>query len=345
MTLAFRRNQGRYCSRCGAGLEDPASEQRGTGPVCAAKDTVLFARMIPANYAGATAILLGMNPIVLPEVVRERFEGMMGKLLKKAEKAQLSNEDSSLLQIQGQDLRPIIKEIDWMLSYHMDAQYRRWLVKIVKFLGYVELAGVLSQEASTSPATVAFDPATGRVSLNGKSCKSGYLAMRSIEGISTPRFRGDTKPYTAPAKAVDKFLEIVQEFWPLYEGDLEEIRLAAHQWQALQPTEAVVAAPVPVQAVPVPAPIQMPPPAPTMPKASLRVMSLMGVDSGLWVEAAFPWLHGKKAEMYGIINSIKTIPPKDRKYNANTHAWLVRITHKQKLVSILEPWYTIEEKD
>lgn len=329
MTLAFRRNQGRYCSRCGAGLEDPASEQRGTGPVCAAKDTVLFARMIPANYAGATAILLGMHSAALPEIVRERFEAMKTKLLNKAEKAQRTNDDPSFLQIQGQDLRPIIKEIDWILSYHMDAQMRRFLVKIVKFLGYVELAGVLGQEASTSPATVTFDPNTGLVSLVGKSCKMGYYAMRGIEGITTPKFRGDTKPYTAPAKAIDKFLEIVQDYWPMYEGDLEEIRQTAKQWHMVKgATEAVAHA----QA------------ASLSPTATLKVHSLMGFDSGLWVEFSFPWLPGKKTEMYGIVNAIKTIPWQDRKYNQNTKSWLVRIIYKPKVVAILEPWYKIDDK-
>jgi hypothetical protein len=330
MTLAFARNVRRHCSRCGKDLEDPASEERGVGPVCAGKDTTLFARTIQANFAGATAILLSIRPENLPVETHLRFESMKNVLLSKAEKATQAANDCTNIHLDGQDLRPIIKEIDWMLSHRMDAQVRRFFVRMVKFLGYVELAAVLSQEASTTPAKVWFEASNGRIFLKGKACKPGFMAMRQISGISFPRYRGSEDPYSAPASQVDKFLNVVQDYWPMYEGDIEEFRKQAKEWLATQVA--------PVVAPRIAA-------APRGPVASMQMVSVgMGPDAGNWLEVAFPWIFDKGVEMYALVGELKTVPYRDRKYNPNTKTWMFRQAHQEKVQKALEKLFTIEKK-
>lgn len=216
MTLAFGRNRNRHCSRCGRELEDPASEERGVGPICAAKDTVLFARAIPANYAGATAILLGMPYMTaLPQEVQAMF-----------------------LEV-----------------------------------------------------------------------------------------RGSEEPYTVPANQADAFLEAVRDFWPLYQGDLEEIRQKAQEWLRTRP---VVVAP------------SQPVAASGSPPVSLQMHTLTGYDAGEWMEISFPWIVSKQAEMYALVNDLKAaVPYRDRKYNPQTRSWMFRVSHREAVTVILRRLFTV----
>lgn len=328
MTLAFGRNRNRHCSRCGRELEDPASEERGVGPICAAKDTVLFARAIPANYAGATAILLGMPYMTaLPQEVQAMFLEVRDEVVARAARATSANTDTFAIHLNGQDLRGLIKKLDWMLSHRMPDPSRKHLIMVVRFLGYVEVAAVLSQEASTTPATVAFDETTGKLSLKGKSCKGGFFKIRRIPGSTVPRVRGSEEPYTVPANQADAFLEAVRDFWPLYQGDLEEIRQKAQEWLRTRP---VVVAP------------SQPVAASGSPPVSLQMHTLTGYDAGEWMEISFPWIVSKQAEMYALVNDLKAaVPYRDRKYNPQTRSWMFRVSHREAVTVILRRLFTV----
>lgn len=332
MTLVWQRNGGRFCSRCQRDLEDPISSDIGIGPVCRGKSNVLFAKSIPANYAFATAVLLGIRAEMLPEAVLPRFEIMKDMLITKASKAQQSNFDVEVIRLDGQDLRNIIKEIDWIMSWKMDPAARKFFIKVVGFLGYVGLAGVLSQEASTSPAVVWFDPTTGSISVQGKFCKSAFFAMKKVPGIKLPKYRMGGL-YTAPANQTDKFLEVVQEFYPMWEvklengtcsgelSSLDQVRAQAKLWQELNPMPLV---------------------SETVPESTAKIKTVCMADGTRWVEFSFPWVSGKTTEMYGMINGLKAqIPFRDRKYNPGTKSWMTRENYKSVVETLLSKLFTV----
>jgi len=342
MTLAFQRNEHRSCSRCGKWLEDPASEERGVGPVCARKDTALFAKSIPANYAAATAILLNLRPDQLPEVCRARYEALWTNLLQRAEAVARANDDATVLQLRGQDLRPIIKEMDWLLSHRMEEVVRQRLVKVVGYLGYKELAAVLSQEASTTSATVWFHE--GFVYLLGKSCKAGFLAMRQVPGIQVPRY-GSNRPYSAPAAQAGRFLENVQNFWPFYvpsqpdgtpivDGTLETVLGLAQAWMN---RNEITRVPPEVPAATVQAPS-----VPQVPVAVMQMRAITEPEVGEWLEVSFPWLFDKTEALYEMIKKFKTIPKRQRKYDGNTRSWLFKPNHREAVAQAVSPLFTIQ---
>lgn len=336
MSLAFKRNEQRHCSRCNKGLEDPASEEMGVGPICAKKNVTLLARGIPANYAMATILLLNLSNESFPLECQETFASLVHKVLKKSEGASRANEDFSEIRLDGQDLRAVIKDIDWILSHRLDQDLRGTIIKVVRALGYVELAAVLSQEASTTGAPLWLAP-NGRVYLKGKSCKSGFFAMRKIPGIIVPKFRGSDLPYSAPIAQLEEFLKVVQDFWPLYEVSTSEevaipgatlatLRQEAQEWVANQP---------------VPHSPSIANHDPARPLAKLEMVSLTGSNRGQWLSVSFPWIFEKTKEMYEMINTFKNITKGDRIYNPNTKSWLFRPQHTELVQKALNTLFTI----
>lgn len=345
MTSAFQRNERRHCSRCGKGLEDPASEERGVGPVCALKDTALYSRTIAANYAGATSILLTFSGDEsgtwrgLPQNILERFKNMMTKVLRQGERATLARWDGTEINLPGQDLRSVIKDLDWMLSHKMEERPRKLLIQVVKFLGYVELAAVLSQEASTTPARLWFKD--GVIYLKGKSCKAGFVGMRGIDGITIPR-RGSEMPYTCPAYQAEKFLSVVQDFWPMYEikgedgtttlqgATLETMKQTAQEW--LQAHRAPV------------------PQTPSLPVTYGPLATVKGPRGpvshlvGETFELSFPWLFEKTKEMYVLVGHLKTISKLERYFDGEKKVWIFLSKHKDFVLSKVTALFTIREE-
>lgn len=351
MTSAFQRNGSRFCSRCGATLEDPASEERGVGPVCAGKDTVLFSRTIPANYAGATAILLSIQEETLPEAVQLRFMVMKSNVVMKARMAALANDETGVIHLGGQDLRPIIKELDWLLSHKINC--RLHLIKVVKFLGYAELAAVLSREASTTTAPLWFQD--GRVFLKGKSCKSGFYAMRGIPGTQVPRYRGDERPFSAPANEVEKFLSVVTDFWPLYtvvtpqqetiaDGTLNTIRQQAQEWLQ-QTSEALQAqkATTPTSGV-LPATAASPTAFASHVATICQRTRTTGKLQGEVIQVRFQWNFEQTQQMSSLIAKFKELPKTERSYDPDSKSWFFKPQHKNKVVDALKPLFAIKEE-
>lgn len=321
MTRLTTDNTPRFCSRCLKELTDPASRECGVGPICRAKDNHLYAKAIKANLPVAGALVLGTKAEMLPIEIQGRFEAFKSSFTVKTEKTQKLNDDATKMKISGGDFRAEIHELDYFLSYQMDVDLRNRMIKIVEALGYIGLAGVLSGDASTSKAKVWFE--NGKIYLSGTGCTSGYNAMKKIPGITTPRYRGDRIPYSAPASEFAPFLQNVQKFWPMYEADLEEIKNQAQQWT----TKNIQSAPGPSTTAP-------------GPKTATAQISHRTDDFVL----SFPWV--KEKDMYGLIDDLKKIPNSGRKYDPGSKSWNFQNEHLAHVRRYLEKYFPdfIEEK-
>jgi hypothetical protein len=309
-------NDVRHCSRCNLPLKDSASWERGIGPICAKKDTRLFAKTIPANFAMATIYTLNVEAHMLPQTIQPVWTALTEVLLEKVERASRGTAMNQFL-ISGEDCSLVAKVIDFMLSFPIDPTPKRDLIQVVKHLGFVGLAGVLSGESSTGAAELKFE--NGKLFLIGSSNKAGFNAMRVIPGIVVPRRRGGG-PYEAPAAQHEKFIGAVMEFWPCFDGKVDEITEQCKEW--------IVANPVKVaQQVS----------NPGMPEAKIAYRSATNeiVVSFQWIKEITP----------RIVEEIKTIPYKQRSYDPATKSWIIQADNRQRVVDLLSPHYSIMESE
>jgi hypothetical protein len=316
-------------------LEDPASEERGYGPVCAKKDTHLYARTITANYPMALGFLFGVEADQLPEGCPEVFQGIKEAVQRCSVRAACRTDDGDAhFSLDGEDLRPIIKKLDWLLSFKMDEKNRALLVTVVKHLGYSSLAAVLSLEASTSKAPVWFKD--GYLFLKGATCKQGFLTMKKIPGIRLPSRRKSGEPFVAHASQAKAFLDAVQSYWPFYvvsdhneqpvpDGTIDSLLQEAQEWLAKNP-----------------------PDVPSSGDASLangadrRPLVIMRTSNG-WTTFLFPWINGMNTAMYAIIAKIKEIPLQSRKFNPGTKEWSVKEEFRGVVKGVLSELFQVKE--
>ena len=310
-------NDVRHCSRCNQPLTDPASWERGIGPICAKKDTHLFAKTIPANFPMATAISLAIKPDALPESLRPVWTELRKILFAQSENAMNNpvNAGNGMFQFQfsGEDCRLIVRVVDFMLSFNMNAEEKRKLIQLVKFLGFIGLAGVLSGESSTGEAELKFE--NGKLFLTGSSNKAGFDAMRVIPGIVIPRKRGGG-PYEAPAAQWEKFIAACMEFWPCFDGKVDEIVEQCKSW--------IIANPVAVAA--------------QKQLTGKPVANIVNRSTDFTL--VFPW---DKTVSRRLVDEIKTIPAKERSYDANSKVWAIATQHKSKIVELFAEHYDIVE--
>lgn len=302
MTMLVTDNTWRFCSRCRHPLTDPASREAGVGPICRGRDNYLLAKTIQANIPAASAVVLGTTAEDFPEPVRERWTQFSRKFMHQMDRA----ESSSSLSYTGADFRDCVRDIDYMLSFHMRENMRKRLIGIVKNLGYVGLSAVLSREASLSKAKLWFE--NGRVYMDGRSCKPGWLKMRRIPGVHTPRYRGHRVPYSAPAAYVEDFLNVVVEHWPLHEDKIEQIKDEAADFIKNNPN------------VPSATPVQ---------DENIACITMKPTS----FDVNFPWI--PDAPMWDMINAIKAIPYRERKYNPNTKTWTCNLARLQEVKQAL----------
>lgn len=311
----------RFCSRCGADLEDFSSMERGTGPVCAKKDNVLYARAIPARYNIAYGLALGVdtNDFLYEPALYQKMEEVKELIADAAAKAGKCNEAGSMVKI-GVDAREIVKNIDWMLSHRMNRENFNTMVKIVRALGYVELAAVLSQEASTTEAKVWIEGTS--IKLLGKANKSGFFAMRKIPGIFCPN-RGSDLPYSASVLHAQQFIENVRNFWPLYDANLEELLEKAKEIsQGMN-----VSSPEEIKKV-----------------ENCNVASLGLAGNGFFT-LTFPWRKDKSNEMYALIQNIKNgVPYTHREYNPTQKCWTIHQKYLENVKNLLSSLFEVEVK-
>ena len=304
----YTDNTIRRCSRCGDALTDPASRECGVGPVCRKKDTHLYAKTIVANFGIATVRALSMHENMLASEVVDTWKDTVQKLLKAAEKVANITDDATIMQRTGADLRAVVRACDLICSYeHPDYNVRKIAIDVVQACGYIGLAAVLSGEASTSPSKVWFE--NGRVYMTGLGNKSGWAAMRQIPGITTPKYRGDRAPYSAPAAHAESFIDNVRRYWPMYEGDINQVQSEAANWVANNPVRSSIAA------------------TSTTPVHSF-VATLRSQD----FTVQFPWVRNQN--MFELLNQFKAIPAKDRSYDAVNRIWSFTINHLDRILDL-----------
>lgn len=308
-------NEYRYCSRCESPLTDPASWERGVGPVCARKDTSIYAKTIPVNFTLATAFACGVSVSTLPAELQPVWTQVMDRLLKKASAAGVSNEN--FMAAVGQDVRSLAKLIDWMLSFRQTPTNKQHMIQLVKYLGFVGLASVLAGTASTGEAKVWFEG--GRCYLRGSSNKNGWAAFRKLQlqGARYPLSRGSKEPYSVPAALVNRFVEIVSEFWPIIENDeLDKVTAEAKQFNATNPAVTT--------ATPVAAPS----------KGPTAVIRLRSSDFTL----QFDWIRDKTPL---VVDNLKKIAPSLRSYDPNSRSWFFRKEVMNAVRAAVDPVYTV----
>lgn len=306
-------NDVRHCSRCGDSLTDPSSWERGIGPVCAKKDTHLFAKTIPTNFTMATMHAMSVKPELLPDNIAHIWSALRDVLFDKSEHA-ISASDSTgtfTFTFSGEDCRIIAKVIDCMLSFNVSPEMKHHLIQIVKHLGFVGLAGVLSGKSSTGEAEIKFEG--GKLFLTGSSNRAGFNAMRVIPGIVIPRRRGQGA-YEAPAAQHEKFIAAVMEFWPCFNGEIDAIVEQCKAWVAANPTAVKV-------------------------QLANRPVATITNRTDDFV-LTFGW---DKTCTRRLVDEIKTIPSKDRSYDANTKAWAIKTAHKANIVALFSKHYEITE--
>lgn len=303
-------NTFRSCSRCGKELTDPASRECGVGPVCRGKDNHLYAKTITANVPGASALILGTHADEFPAELQDRWLTVREHFVSVMSELEYASEQPGEFNATGADFRETVRHLDYCLSYRLHYELRNKVIEIVRYLGYVGLAGVLSGESSKSKAQVWFEK--GRIFLSGTGCTPGFHKMRKIPGIKTPRYRGDKNPYSAPASQAGTFLSIVREHWPLYEGSIELLEDEASDWLKANPTVAAT---------------------PSQNPDAVAAIQLRSEDFVL----SFKWLKG--ADVKGMINKLKTIPSKERAYNPSTKNWMFRKQHLDQVKAIVEGTY------
>ena len=213
----------RACSRCGKALDDAASKEYGIGPVCRKLDNALLARLIPARVADAQMLAALVRETDLPAPTHATFANVMADLLDFASK----------------DWRLTVKRIEWVLSWSLPSLTHTTLIDVVRSLGYVGLASLLSGEAATGKTTVTCE--NGRLYLYGPRNKTGAVEFKKIKGRMFHPKTAETKAcWSVPAAKADEFYTVVMTYWPNVTG-LEEA------------VEAAKVAPV-VASAPVPAP-------------------------------------------------------------------------------------------
>jgi hypothetical protein len=314
----------RRCSRCHKELTDAASREAGVGPICRAKNNDIFSRMIPANLGIATALFLNLDGSRFNEEIQEDFDSLRKTYLHQMQKAQQKNEDAMAVKVDGGDFRKVVDWLDFSLSYPSSHEHRIEIIKIIEALGYIALGSVLRGDACMSPAKLYVDG--DQICLEGKSQKRGYYEMRrNIVGIETPRYRGDKRPYKASVLYAEKFVEIAVTHWPFIEDNVDKVLKQARKVAKKVEKELKKAKKNKKD---------------TRPVATFEYGEI-GREVGVSVN--FPWIGSKPnmsrnevyREMMNMINAIKEIPYKDRRYDRNTKSWVVRKRYFESVKKIV----------
>lgn len=310
----------RHCSRCRKELTDPLSWARGTGKDCAGKDAILFARTIPANYGMISATLYQIAPSSLPVEVQEKFEKMRERLLNKAAKAisAASTQDIIDLNVTGQTLAEEVRTIDYILSFEVPEQTRHMLADTVKYMGFSALASVMKGEASTGEAEVVFKEDSGMLALTGSKTKQGWIAARKIRGVRMPY--SNERTIRVPAKAHNELKTLVYEFWPIIsDTKLDTAIDAAKVW--LEKRSASIQ---------------------TTPEPEITEKTCLVKKRSADFIVKFGWIPNVTEK---VVEEIKTIDWKCRKYNGFDKTWYFTLEHLDTVKNIVGKYYDVVEQE
>ena len=287
----------RSCSRCGRELTDSASRECGVGPVCRRKDNAIFARQIPANLTLALTTVLDFTADNFHAEIAGNFESVRAEFVRKTEAARREHGADQMPAIPGGDFRDTVDWLDMSLSYRTSTQHRLRVINLIDELGYVSLASVLRGEACMSPATLEIEGE--RVLLKGKSNKAGWKAMKQSFGsnVKTPRYRGDSTPYSVHVSKAEKFVELALKHWPFMKN-FEEVDSLLEQTREAAGTCD---------------------PEDTLVEARI-------VEDGVDIRVSVPWT-GTKEQMMRMIGMFKEIPRQDRTFVPSTKTWVFKKKH------------------
>lgn len=309
-------NEKRHCARCGAPLEDPASWERGIGPVCAGKSTHLFSRNMTADMAEVQTRVMVLDAMIdeIPSDLHANVKNMFKYIDLVSDKVKEGV---------GIDFRPMVRVIDYCCSYEMPVEMKNNFISLCRALGFPALAAVLSGEASTGDASVKFNELNGRIELRGSSCKTGARQIIRLGGCTLPKYRGSKEPYTAPAGKAKAFLKIVETFWPMFDGTVEDIIKQAEEFEekriaALPPIENKTVAVVVQKAL-----------NPEAPTANIHQRN---GDFTL----TFPF---SKDTGYALVAKLKTIPWNQRSYS--NYVWSFKDENKEKVMEMVSEFFNI----
>ena len=308
----------RTCSFCGLRLTDPASWERGIGPICARNSTTIFAKQMKFQGSYALAHLFAIKAEAMPEEIRSFWQTEFVPVALDILKVACSS--TSALETHGVDLRDLAKVVAWILSYRIDRKTKVSLVNFVKFLGFVGYASVLAGDASTGPATISFNETTGRVELVGSRCNAGMKELRAtIRSVLFPSYTN--KSLSAGAQDAGAFCDLAIQYWPMVSGDTKEIQEKAAKWLEAHPQAVKVA-----KAVAVSAEEAYSPQSPVVkPKATF-------IKKGAMFSVHLDWAN----EVYAVVGDIKNIVPrKQRKYNSASLQWDIDSSYFDKIVEVV----------
>lgn len=317
--MVLRNTQYRHCSRCGLPLEDLASQEAGVGPICRKKDNALFAKTITGNLGLALALATTIDG--LHEECLERFNVARDKFVKNF--SNLVTDNALEGKAHGIDARELAKACDFACSFVHPGGFsvRNQLIELIRHLGYVGLAGVISGEASTGAAKVWFDSTDGRIKLTGSSNTHGWRAMRRIPGVQLPRYRGDKTPYSCGPAHVKDFLGYVIRFWPIAEGDLESIVVEAQKYSQANASVSTAATA----------------PTATGPFASQAIAYLDISERAC--KLSFVW--DRNLDVRGMIAELKAkVPYRFRSYEPVTKSWIFHTNQLETVQQIVSKTYT-----
>lgn len=263
----------------------------GVGPICRKLDNAILARKIPSNLAAAQVAAGRVVDADLPEPVRPTFGQVMADLM-----------DFSTV-----DWRKTVKRIEWILSWGLASSMRTALIDVVRSLGYIGLAALLSGEAATGATVVTFE--NGRLYLRGPRNKAGRFAIKKIPGWKfTEGFNGAKASWSVPAAAYEKFATIAITYWPNISGVDEAVELAK-------------AAPVPattVEAKPV--------------KTGPNVTITAPVNG--WMKVASPFNSD-------FVIAIKKLPHSSRKWNVVEKVWEVEAKFLADVQTMIQTYFKV----
>lgn len=303
------------CGRCGKELTDPASRERGIGPVCRRLDNALLASRIPADLVEARQLV----PHALPldqyhETARNAVELALGAIL---------DEDEPKA-----DWRDEIRHLEYALSWALPAQ-REPLLRIIEALGYVAVAAVHRGDAAKGKATV-YSATTRTWDAYGtpKTEEGLFLffegprnasARETIRSIPGRRFHAaqhqesGKAAWSVPASEAAAFQRFILSHYPNHQvvdahaADLEGLVAYA---QASAP------------AAPTPAPA-----APSKPAVEV----VWGEDG--WLVVRSPFCRSYVDELKALI------PYKDRRWSATAKAWKFAPRQRDRVKDLVERHY------
>jgi hypothetical protein len=218
----------------------------------------------------------------------------------------------------GSDNRLIIQAVDTILSFrHLDREFKIALIRLVKELGYVGVAGVMSGNGSTGPSALKFSMHSGILELTGSRNKPGIAAIKEV----CPKVKVATYPqFMCRVTGHDglKMIDVALEYWPmLEETNVSELTVQIKEWIAANPLYVPVAKPV--------APNNSAHSIPASGQSGAPYVVLREID-GEKVGVTIKNFNWKNPSCPGIIYKIKAeIGPKQRTYDSVNLEWVVKM--------------------